>query len=164
MKGTKTGFSCPVVPCRARWAHTACVCVFGGLISMLACWNAGVRSCHCCCPELQIKRNKISFCAHKTTLPYSHKHLQSSRHLLLFMSTLIQVSGKASWTVVCLSGQLLLGPLTHVQTCPLSPALFVCASSLKGVSFFHFYPPFHSASKATELISKVHVSELVQYN
>lgn len=121
-----------------------CVCVFGGLIGTLACWTAGVWSrCHRCCLALLIKRKENSFYVHTHSHIHSHTHLQSSlsqrEPLLLFMSTLIRVSGKRSWTAlrVCLASFFfLLWPLTHAQTCPLSLSLCLFASPHQRLSLF----------------------------
>lgn len=95
-------------------------------------------------------------CTHK----HSHIHTHTLTILLksVWAFAFIYVNAHQSFwkgqldSALSLSGQLLLWPLTHVQTCPLT------------VSFFHFYPPFHSVSKTTVpvLNQSVCVSGLVQ--
>lgn len=99
-----------------------------------------------------IEKGKELLCAH------THKSTTLLPHSAL---AFIYVSSQKGYldSSQCPSGQLLLQPLTHVQTCPLSPPVFICLYSSKTVtlslfSFFSYcYPPFTQHLRAQCLFS-----------
>lgn len=152
-KGTKTGFCCSLVPRSARWAHGVCWCVCG----MLACWTAGVWSyCHRRCLALLINSNKNSFVVRTPTNTHTPTFTQTLSIVLrserfVLVSTFIRVSGKATWTLFCLSGFDINLWLVSRHVVSLQLRSFL-STHQRGSLFFlllFFYcsPPFHSVSK-----------------
>lgn len=105
----------------------------------------------------------------------AHTHTHKSTTLLPHSAlAFIYVSSQKGYldSSQCPSGQLLLQPLTHVQTCPLSPPVYLplLIKDSHSVSFFLFFlllPPFHPPPKSTVLVFKFSrpcVSVLVQEN
>lgn len=168
---------CSPVPCRARWAHSLCVCVHvcvGG-----SDWHIGMPNCRCVEPLPSLlpsitnkEKGKQFLCAHihTNTPTFTHTPLQSSlsqcEPLLLFMSTLIRVSGKGSWTAHCVGLASFYFDHWLMSRHALPLPLYLFASPHQRVALFHFYAPFHSASKTTVLVFNIHVcvGAVGQYN
>lgn len=138
-------------------------------------WHIGMLDRRCVKPlpsslpsVTNIEKGKQLLCARTHTRAHSH----NTTPTFSISFYLCQLSEGLLGQLSVSSGQLLLQPLTHVQTCPLSPPVFICLYSSKTVtlslfSFFSYcYPPFTHHLRAQCLFSSFQdpVCLLVQEN